>query len=154
VYYAIVVGVVAGDGEIDLRVVFDQRHNCVRTTMLPRGKPALTRYRVLQRLAGHTLLECHPVTGRMHQIRVHLAAIGHPLAVDPLYGGGRAVLLSHYKPDYRPSTRRPERPLIDRLTLHAAQITFEHPATGERMTLKAPPPKDLRATITQLGRWA
>ena len=152
-YYAIVAGVVAGDGEIDLRLAFDRRHNCVRTTMLPSGKPALTRYRVLQRLAGHTLLECHPVTGRMHQIRVHLAAIGHPLAVDPLYGGGRAILLSHYKPDYRPSARHPERPLIDRLTLHAARITFEHPATGARLTLEAPPPKDFRATITQLGRW-
>lgn len=156
VYYAIVVGVVAGDGEIDLRLVFDRRHNCVRTIRrggLPRGKLALTRYRVVQRLAGHTLLECHPVTGRMHQIRVHLAAIGHPLAVDPLYGGGRAILLSHYKPDYRLSARHPERPLIDRLTLHAARITFEHPATGERLTLEALPPKDFRATIAQLGRW-
>jgi RluA family pseudouridine synthase len=97
VYLAIVSGAVADDGEIDLRLTFDRRHNQVRTTMFASGKPALTRYRVVQRLAGHTLLECHPVTGRQHQIRVHLAAIGHPLGVDPLYGGGRAIWLSHYK---------------------------------------------------------
>jgi 23S rRNA pseudouridine1911/1915/1917 synthase len=154
VYLAIVSGAVADDGEIDLRLTFDRRHNQVRTTMFASGKPALTRYRVVQRLAGHTLLECHPVTGRQHQIRVHLAAIGHPLGVDPLYGGGRAIWLSHYKPDYRASERRPERPLIERLTLHAARITFEHPRTGQRVTVEAPMPKDFRAAVTQLGRWA
>jgi 23S rRNA pseudouridine1911/1915/1917 synthase len=154
VYLAIVSGAVTEDGEIDLRLTFDRRHNQVRTTMFASGKPALTRYHVVQRLAGHTLLECHPVTGRQHQIRVHLAAIGHPLGVAPLYGGGRAIWLSHYKADYRASERRPERPLIERLTLHAARITFEHPTTGQRMTVESPLPKDFRATVTQLGRWA
>jgi 23S rRNA pseudouridine1911/1915/1917 synthase len=154
VYLAIVSGPVADDGEINLRLTFDRRHNRVQTTMFASGKPALTRYRVVRRLAGHTLLECHPVTGRQHQIRVHLAAIGHPLGVDPLYGGGRAIWLSHYKADYRGSERRPERPLIERLTLHAARITFEHPTTGLRAVVEAPLPKDFRATITQLGRWA
>ncbi len=152
VYYAIVVGYVSGDGEVDLRVTFDRRRNRIRTTKRADGKPALTRYRVIERLAGHTLLECRPETGRRHQIRVHLAAIGHPLAVDPLYGGGRAVLLSHHKPGYQPSARRPERPLIDRLTLHAARITLTHPTTGEPLTIEAPWPKDFRAAVKQLGR--
>jgi RluA family pseudouridine synthase len=152
VYYAIVAGYVPADGEIELRVLFDRRRNRVRTTNGTVGKAALTRYHVVQRLAGHTLLECHPVTGRMHQIRVHLAAIGYPLAVDPLYGGGQAILLSHYKPGYRPKERRPERPLIERLTLHAAHITFEHPGAGEPLSIEAPLPKDFRATIAQLSR--
>ena len=151
VYNALVTGHVAEDGEVRLNLTFDRRRNRVAPTTLG-GKSALTRYHVLQRLAGHTLLECWPVTGRMHQIRAHLAAIGHPLAVDPLYGGGQAVLLSRFKPDYRANRRRTERPLIERLTLHALRITFEHPATGAALTLESPLPKDFRATLTQLGR--
>ena len=151
VYLALVTGYVAGDGEISLGLVFDKRKNRVQAAKA-RGQAALTRYRVLQRVAGNTLLECRPVTGRTHQIRAHLAAIGHPLSVDPLYGGGQAVLLSHYKADYRPSRRREERPLVERLTLHAARVRLRHPTTGASLTLEAPLPKDLRATLNQLGR--
>ena len=151
VYYALVTGYVAEDGEVDLKLAFDRRRQRVEASAL-RGRPALTRYHIVQRLAGNTLLECHPVTGRLHQIRAHLAAIGHPLAVDSLYGNGQGLLLSSYKADYRPSGRRPERPLIARLTLHAGRITFVHPATGMPLTLEAPWPKDLRAAVAQLAR--
>ena len=151
VYFALVSGYVSGDGEVDLRLAFDRRRDRVIASR-SRGKPALTRYHVLQRLASNTLLECHPVTGRMHQIRAHLAAIGHPLTVDPVYGSGSAVLLSQYKTNYRASARRPERPLIDRLTLHAGRIQFAHPVTGQPLAIEAPWPKDFRATVNQLGR--
>lgn len=151
VYIALVSGYVLEDGEIDLRLRFDRRGNRVRAVRSG-GLAALTRYRVLQRLAGNTVIECRPVTGRTHQIRAHLAAIGHPLSVDPPYGGGQAILLSFYKPDYRASRRRPERPLIDRLTLHAARISFAHPATGAPQTIESPLPKDMRAAINQLAR--
>lgn len=150
-YLALVSGYVSGEGEIALPIRYDRGHNRV-VVGRGSGKPALTRYRIRERLAGNTLLECELVTGRMHQLRAHLAAIGHPLTVDPLYGGGLAVLLSNYKPDYRPSARRPERPLIDRLTLHAARIRFRHPVTEAELTFEAPLPKDLRATVNQLGR--
>jgi 23S rRNA pseudouridine1911/1915/1917 synthase len=151
VYYALVSGYVTADGEIDLPLLFDRRRNRVEVSA-QRGKPSLTRYRVVQRVTGNTWLECRPLTGRMHQLRAHLAAIGHPLSVDPLYGGGQAILLSHYKPDYRPNRRQAERPLVDRLTLHAARITFAHPGTGAAVTIESPLPKDLRATLAQLGR--
>jgi 23S rRNA pseudouridine1911/1915/1917 synthase len=151
VYIAIVSGYVTQDGEIDLPLAFDPRVGRGRVST-SRGKPALTRYRVIQRLAGNTLLECRPLTGRTHQIRIHLSAIEHPLTIDPLYGGGREVLLSAHKPGYQPSQRRAERPLIDRLTLHAAQLTFDHPTRSERMTLSAPLAKDMRITIDQLAR--
>jgi RluA family pseudouridine synthase len=150
-YVALVAGYVPGDSEVVRPLVFDRRQNRVTTATMG-GKSALTRFRVLQRVAGNTLLECCPLTGRRHQIRAHLAAIGHPLTVDPQYGGGQHVLLSSYKPDYRQSTRREERPLIARLTLHAARIRFSHPATGDRLTVEAPWPKDFRATVTQLAR--
>lgn len=150
-YLALVTGYVTQDGEVDLPLRFDSRGERARPDRRS-GRPALTRYRIAERVAGNTLLECHPVTGRRHQIRAHLTAIGHPLTVDPLYGGGLEVLLSYYKPDYRPSARHPELPLIARLTLHAARITFEHPGSGEPMTVAAPLPKDLRATVSQLRR--
>jgi RluA family pseudouridine synthase len=150
-YQALVSGYVEADGQVELRLYYDKRSGCARTSHR-RGKPALTRYRVLQHLPGNTLLECRPVTGRTHQIRVHLAAIGHPLTVDPQYGGGQAVFLSSYKLGYHHSTRHAERPLIERLTLHAARIEFEHPADGRQMTFEAPVPKDLRVTLSQLGR--
>jgi 23S rRNA pseudouridine1911/1915/1917 synthase len=152
-YHALVSGYVEADGQVELRLYYDKRSGSVHTSER-RGKPALTRYRVLQRLPGNTLLECRPVTGRTHQIRVHLAAIGHPLTVDAQYGGGQALYLSSYKPGYHRSTRHPERPLIDRLTLHAARIQFEHPTDPRRMTFEAPVPKDLRATLSQLARLA
>lgn len=154
VYIAMVSGFVEGDGEVNLNLGFDKNKKFVTVVKTGRGKTARTIYRVLKRLAGNTLVECRPVTGRTHQIRVHMAAIGHPLTVDPDYGGGTAVLLSNFKPRYRLSGRHDERPLIDRLTLHAARIEFRHPADDRPMVLEAPLPKDLRATITQLERQA
>jgi 23S rRNA pseudouridine1911/1915/1917 synthase len=151
VYLALVQGYVTEDGEIDLPLAVDKSGNRAEVARQT-GKPAVTRYHIRERVAGHTLLECRPLTGRFHQIRVHLAAVGHPLAVDPLYGGGTAVRLSEYKPDYHTSRRREERPLIERLTLHAARITFEHPADSGPVTFESPLPKDFRATVNQLGR--
>lgn len=151
VYHALVSGFVVEDGEVKLALKFDKRQNRM-TIARSGGKPAHTLFRILERVAGNTLLECRPVTGRTHQIRVHMAAIGHPLTVDTMYGGGQSVLLSHYKADYRPSGRHPERPLISRLTLHARRIEFRHPESGEPVVFEAPLPRDLAAAVRQLGR--
>lgn len=150
-YLAIVQGRVVADGQIDAPI-WANSSGTRASVDLQRGKPASTAYQIAERLAGHTLLRCTTRTGRLHQVRVHLAGIGHPLAVDPLYGGGRAVLLSALKPDYRPNRRRGELPLIDRLTLHALLITLGHPVTGQRVTFEAPPPRDFRAAVLQLRR--
>lgn len=150
VYLALAKGHVQSAGEVDLPLKADKSRRRVVVARKD-GKPSLTRYMVMERLAGHTLLECRPRTGRLHQIRVHLAAIGHPLGVDPRYGGGSEIFLSHYKPGYRPDARRGEQPLIRRLTLHAWRLTVRHPRTDEEITFEAPIPKDLRATIRQLG---
>lgn len=152
VYLAIVSGFVEEDGEVDLHLGYDRRRHHMSVVKPGRGKAAKTLYKVVQRLAGNTLIEVRPVTGRTHQIRVHMAAIGHPLTVDPDYGGGTAVLLSNFKPRYRHSGRHAERPLIERLTLHAQRIAFKHPADGRAMEIEAPLPKDLRAAIRQLER--
>jgi 23S rRNA pseudouridine1911/1915/1917 synthase len=115
------------------------------------GKPAQTRWEVLERFGGLALLRCHPLTGRQHQIRVHLAHAGMALLVDGLYGEAEAFYLSQVKSGYKRGDDE-ERPLIGRLTLHAESIAFAHPRTGEPVRVEAPLPKDFRATLTQLRK--
>jgi len=93
------------------------------------GKPATTRWQVLAKRGGLALVEFRIDTGRMHQIRVHAAHLGHPIAGDPLYGS--AELDRRLRPP-------PARPL-----LHAVTLAFDHPATRRRMEFSAPPPPDL-----------
>jgi RluA family pseudouridine synthase len=118
------------------------------------GRPARTLWRVEQRFRGFTLLRVFPKTGKTHQIRVHLLHIGLPLAIDPIYNADvKSISLSQFKRDYRPKRGEPERPLIERLTLHAERLRFEHP-NGASIDLRSELPKDLRATIAQLTRHA
>ena len=115
------------------------------------GKISITEYRVAEKFLKYSLVEARPLTGRTHQVRIHLAAYGHPLAVDRIYGSGEPLRLSSFKPGYKPSATE-ERPLIDRLTLHAEKITFHHPATNAEVTLTAPLPQDFELTLKQLRK--
>ncbi len=117
-----------------------------------KGKPSQTRWKVLERLGGISLLRCSPLTGRQHQIRVHLQLIGYPLLVDSLYSGCDAFYLSQVKPDYRSNRTGREKPLLSRLSLHAEAINFEHPHDCSPMRIEAPLPKDFRATLNQLKK--
>jgi RluA family pseudouridine synthase len=174
-YLALVRGVPAQEaGVVDLPLWLHpgQRKVVVSTTQ---GKPARTRFVLLERLGPASLLRCSPESGRQHQIRVHLQAIGLPLLCDPLYApasdalglAGRsapergapaalpsALYLSSLKPGYRRNARREERPLLARLSLHAEAIAFDHPRDGGRRRIEAPLPKDLRATLHQLRQLA
>ncbi|HED64759.1 MAG TPA: hypothetical protein ENJ09_04300 [Planctomycetes bacterium] len=121
---------------------------------LPPAKASRTRVEVERRFRGYTLLRCSPLTGRTHQIRVHLAHVGFPLAVDHLYGRRDALLLSAFKSGYRPKPGRPERPLIDRLTLHAESVVIP-PMEGvaaERVRISSPLPKDFARVLKQLEK--
>jgi RluA family pseudouridine synthase len=115
------------------------------------GQEAVTRFEVEERFRGFTLLRAYPTTGRQHQIRVHAGAVGLPLLVDPLYGQRDSFLLSSIKRKYRDYGRE-ERPLIDRLTLHAARLVITDPGSEERLTFKAELPKDFRAALNQLRK--
>jgi RluA family pseudouridine synthase len=117
------------------------------------GRPARTEWRLEESFRGFSLIRCFPKTGKTHQIRVHLAHAGMPLAIDPLYSSGEAIFLSQFKRGYNPSREREERPLINRLTLHAERLAFDHPdGRGERVSLLGELPRDFRAVLNQLRR--
>jgi len=125
------------------------------------GKPARTEVEVVEGFDGYTLVRCIPRTGRTHQIRVHMAHAGFPLVVDRAYGRRDALLLSEFKPGYRAKRGMPERPLIDRLTLHAHEIVIPplsfdpgdaSPPAGEPLALTAPVPNDLERALKQLRK--
>ena len=116
------------------------------------GKPALSEVQVERRYRGFTLLACRPLTGRTHQLRVHLADQGFPLAVDSAYGRRNELFLSQVKRGYRPKPGRPEGALIRRLTLHAAAITFPRVASAELVTVEAPLPRDFERVLKQLAK--
>jgi len=119
-----------------------------------RGKKAVTLVRALVRFRGYTLVHARPITGRTHQIRAHLRHLGHALVGDPVYDGVPALLLSQLKHGYRPARGETERPLLDRLALHAASIRLDSPAGGPTLTIRSPLPKDLRSAIKQLQKSA
>jgi 23S rRNA pseudouridine1911/1915/1917 synthase len=130
-YLALVRGKLsARQGTIDAPV---GRHPVQRTRMavVAGGKPAVTHYRVRRRFPAHTLLECDLETGRTHQIRVHLASIGHPLEGDPVYGGKARGALA-------------------RQALHAWKLAFVHPGSGKPVRFESPPPADFEALLEAL----
>ncbi len=124
------------------------------------GKHSETEIQVIERWGDYSWLEIHPLTGRTHQIRLHLASIGHPLVGDPLYGlmedsiylsDLMANLEAGLKKKYKTKKEEKEKPLLSRLALHAARLEFIHPVSGEPLAIEAPLAKDLKAARTQLN---
>jgi 23S rRNA pseudouridine1911/1915/1917 synthase len=138
-YLAVVHGALDGEGLID-RPLRLQQAGLVRVKMeaLPagdlRGLPSRTRYRALSRHGERTLVECWPETGRQHQIRAHLCAIGHPIVGDKLYPDER--VFADYQDHGWESVA--DRLPLERHALHAAELRFPHPTTGELITVESP----------------
>jgi RluA family pseudouridine synthase len=117
------------------------------------GKHSRTQFEVLEKFSGYTLMKCRPLTDRSHQVRVHLRHVGLPIVGDTLYGGS-PLLLSRLKSEYRLKPNKSERPLISRVALHAEELSFLHPISGEAITITAPWPKDLTVAVKYLRRYA
>ncbi|MHC4159663.1 MAG: RluA family pseudouridine synthase, partial [Planctomycetota bacterium] len=119
-YLAIVTGAVTGQqGTINAPLSRNRKNTEIMCIDHKRGKESITNWKQLADFGSAALLAVQPLTGRTHQIRVHLPSIDLPLAVDPLYGVNRYLFLSDFKSGYRLSKSQTEKPLIDRLTLHA-----------------------------------
>jgi len=153
VYHALVLGEPAWDEQIahyPLRTGVGHRH---RTRVdLAQGKPAHTEFRVLERFQGFTLLQAIPKTGRTHQVRAHLAFLGHPIAADTLYGGGQGLSLSQMRSDSSDSPAE-EGLILARPGLHAWSLAFEHPLSGQKVTFNAPYPEDFSGALRQLRKY-
>ncbi|MCS6972908.1 MAG: pseudouridine synthase [Cyclobacteriaceae bacterium] len=116
--------------------------------VVSRGKKSVTVVSTINVYRQHTLVACRPFTGRMHQIRVHLAYAGTPIAGDTLYGGS-PVYLSALKPGFRLKKGTLEQPLMGRAALHALTLDFKD-FEGKQIRMEAPYPKDFRALVRQL----
>ncbi|GMA49139.1 putative RNA pseudouridine synthase YlyB [Alicyclobacillus contaminans] len=131
IYRAIIHGVLEHDeGMIDAPIGRDPRHR-QRMAVHESGKPAITHFHVLERFADYTYVELRLETGRTHQIRVHMAYIGHPLAGDPVYGRRRTLD-------------------IEGQALHAMALGFTHPRSGQRLEFSAEVPDDMQRLLTML----
>jgi 23S rRNA pseudouridine1911/1915/1917 synthase len=131
VYLALVHGRMKMDGgKVTTPITRDPVRRIRMTTKLTSGRAAITEYKVLRRFDKFTLLEVRIGTGRTHQIRVHLASIGHPVAGDKLYGAPASTLGRYF--------------------LHAQRITFASPGSGERITVEAPVPAELQQYLDHL----
>ena len=142
-YLALVYGTVKPpSGTID-RPVGRHPKDRVRMGVVPGGRKAITIYRTVEGLRGVSLIECELKTGRTHQIRVHMQAIGHPIVGDPLYSGPQWRGIPNKKTQKALAS-------MERQALHAARLTFPHPTTGESLTFESPLPEDMATLLEQL----
>jgi 23S rRNA pseudouridine1911/1915/1917 synthase len=150
VYRAVVHGCPPGDeGVVDFGIEPDSDSVVrlkLRATVSGGGQHALTHYRVERRTDRFALVELRPQTGRTHQLRVHMAAIGCPLVGDKVYGVDDGVFLEYLEGELSEATR--ERLVLDRHALHSASITFHHPFEDRPMTLSAPLPRDMASLLS------
>lgn len=142
-YLAVVYGLPKGQEGVVDRPIARHPGDRKRMAVVSGGRPARTLWWVRERFAGTALLECRLITGRTHQVRVHLAHIGHALVGDPIYGGRQWRALAH--PRVAAACRT-----FPRQALHAWRLTVAHPASGEIMTFEAPLPGDLADLLREL----
>lgn len=138
---------------VDLALRDDEREpGRIRVGKGRESREALTEFRVLERFGSWLWLECRPRSGRAHQVRVHLAALGAPVLNDAFYGDPELkLLLSDLKRGYK--GRDEEKPLLTRLALHASELTLKHPVTRAPITLQAPLPHEFEIALKYLRKF-
>jgi RluA family pseudouridine synthase len=153
IYLAIVKGAVLDpEGVVDAPIAPCKKKPDLMIIDQRNGKESVTNWRLLANFGLVSLLAANPLTGRTHQIRVHLTSIALPLAIDPLYAGRSPIMLSEYKRDYRLGKFKEEKPLIERLTLHAYQIVVPPESGIQNNCFIAKLDKKFAATIKMLTK--
>lgn len=138
---------------VDRDLIDDETQPGRMRTVRKHGKTSQTVVAVLERFQQFTFVECRPLTGRTHQLRVHLQYSGLPILNDPFYGDGVTELkLSQIKRGYK--GRADEKPLIKRLALHASRLTIKHPISREMVTIEAPLPNEFEVALKYLRKFA
>jgi 23S rRNA pseudouridine1911/1915/1917 synthase len=148
-YLALVKGAPPDAGVVDLALKLVDSPSHVMMGPARDGLPALTRYRVVRRFQAHALCEASPETGRQHQIRVHMAAIGHPVVGDKLYGASEKLFMRSCDEGVTPELLA-RFDNLPRHALHAHRVTFPHPVTRASVTIESPLPADLRDYMAAL----
>jgi 23S rRNA pseudouridine1911/1915/1917 synthase len=153
-YLSLVFGIAPGkQGRIDAPLTQRDKKAGLMCIAHKKGKESLTHWKLLADFGTVSLLSVSPITGRTHQLRVHLPHIGLPLAIDPLYGSSRPLYLSDFKADYRLARDQTEKPLIERLTLPAYQIQLLKPEKGFPELFIAGLDKKFTATLKMLTKY-
>jgi 23S rRNA pseudouridine1911/1915/1917 synthase len=151
-YRAIVVGSPNSEsGSIDLPLTENEHGMRKMKIDKKNGKEAITDYKIIEKFNGYAFIEAIPHTGRTHQIRVHLSAIGLPILADPLYSESGWFFLSSIKRNY--ISNKEEKPLLARTALHAFSLSFMNPLTGEKMFIESSMPKDMESVIKVLKKY-
>lgn len=148
VYHAVVDGIHEFDHLLVDRNIVATTKGIARINQ--KGKPATTYFTTLKTYFAHSIIECRPITGRLHQIRVHLAYLKSPICGDKLYGG-KPLFLSSLKRKFNLKKDTEERPIMQRVSLHAYSVGFEG-MKGEALEVTAPYPKDFAVLIKQLEK--
>jgi RluA family pseudouridine synthase len=148
IYHAVVDGIHHFQNELVEAPILKQNDGTVRISR--EGKRAVTYFTTLQNYKNHTLVECKPITGRMHQIRIHLTRLNAPITGDEVYGG-KPFFLSTVKRRFKLEMDTEEQPLMKRMALHAFSLEFNM-VNGDSTTIQAPYPKDFQALLKQLSQ--
>jgi 23S rRNA pseudouridine1911/1915/1917 synthase len=152
-YLAIVQGTaVEQRGVIESQLGLMQHERNKMQVVAKHGKEAVTEWEMLADFGTLSLVAAYPRTGRTHQIRVHLPSIGMPLAIDPVYGGSKGIFLSEIKQGYKAPKGQEERPLMERLTLHAYQLRVPLKEGAQASLFVAPLDEKFKATVKMLAK--
>jgi 23S rRNA pseudouridine1911/1915/1917 synthase len=151
-YVALAAGVIDRDSDYIEGRIAHHPHDRIKMTVTDDeddedAKDACSYYEVIERFRGYTFVRVQPRTGRTHQIRVHLAAIGHPVLADKVYSGRDRICLSDLAPGIGPEA---DEVLLARQALHAFRLRFRHPRRGNLMEIEAPLPAEIQKTLSAL----